>query len=277
MGKMYYTEEEAIAKLGISKEALEEQVSQQKLRAYPDGARKMYKVEEVDALLGEQPKKEETGEIELTPVSSESPDAVSLSESDTQQPTKTDEDTVLTTEGASIFDDQDLEIETADPMAKTHVAARDEDKVLIEGMGSGSGLLDLTRESDDTSLGPSVLEHIDMESAVGSSIGGVEPETPSEPQEPMVSTSPVFVEAVDASAGLFTGVAAACTLMVLMLIVMTVAAIAGIIPSFVDKLKDNTIFLIAGGIVLTGLFGVAGMFIGKSISAKQEAMRRLNR
>jgi PAS domain S-box-containing protein len=59
------------------------------------------------------------------------------------------EDTVITAEGISIFDDEDLEIEAADPMAKTQIAPSLDDQVAIEGVGSGSGLLDLTRESDE--------------------------------------------------------------------------------------------------------------------------------
>ena len=269
--KMYYTEEETAARLGMSKEELQDHVRQQKLRIYADGDRKMYKAEEVDALAGES----ESGEIELMPVSPEGSDVTGLSESDTKAPPAGKEDTVITAEGVSIFDDSDLEIETADPMAKTHVAPSVEDQVLIEGVGSGSGLLDLTRESDDTSLGQ-VLERIDMEGAVGSDIG-VEPESAPVPREMPMAAIPTYVEAVDASAGLFTGIAAACALMVLLLVAMTVAAVAGSVPALFEKLSDNIAVLIVGGLVVAAVFGVVGMLIGKSIAAKQEAMRRLGR
>ncbi|MHC4984086.1 MAG: helix-turn-helix domain-containing protein [Planctomycetota bacterium] len=271
--KMYYTTEEALARLGISAEELQEYVSQGKLRAYADGESKMYKADEVDALGG----KPESEEIELMPASPEGGDAISLSESDTKVAGGDKEDTVITSEGISIFDEEDLEIETADPMAKTHMAVGGEDQVLIEGVGSGSGLLDLTRESDDTSLGPGVLEHIDMEEAVGSDIGAVEPEAAPAGREAVVSGPPVYMEAVDATAGLFTGVAAACALMVLLLVVMTVAAIADVIPGFLEKLRENVVAVIIGGIALAGLFGLVGMFMGKSMAARQEAMRRLGR
>jgi hypothetical protein len=270
--KMYYTEEEAIAKLGVTSRQLQEFVRQQKLRAYADGAKKMYKVEEVDVLAA----KTETGEIELMPVSPEGSDVLSLSETGEEKP-PAKEDTVLTGEGVSIFDDEDLEIEAADSMAKTHPAPGGEDQVAIEGVGSGSGLLDLTRESDDTSLGPGVLEQIDMEEAVGSSIAAAEIAAVPEPQNLFYGAPPVFVEAVDASAGLFTGIAAFCSLMVLLLVALTIATVAGFVPSLFEKLKDNVMVLIIGGVVVAVMFGVVGMLMGKSIAAKQEAMRKLGR
>ena len=70
------------------------------------------------------------------------------------------DDTVITNIGISVFDDDDLEI-AADPMAKTLMTGGDE-HLGLDGSGGGSGLLDLTRESDDTSLGAELLEGIDM-------------------------------------------------------------------------------------------------------------------
>ncbi|MDW8262990.1 MAG: hypothetical protein RMJ35_10740, partial [Phycisphaerales bacterium] len=49
---------------------------------------------------------------------------------------------------------------TADPMAQTNIQSVIGDQVTMEGVGSGSGLLDLTRESDDTSLGAELLDEI---------------------------------------------------------------------------------------------------------------------
>ncbi len=69
------------------------------------------------------------------------------------------DDTVITGAGISVFDDEDLEVE-ADPMAKTVLTASASDQVALEGIGSGSGLLDLSREADDTSLGAELLDEI---------------------------------------------------------------------------------------------------------------------
>lgn len=63
----------------------------------------------------------------------------------------------------SVFDDD--EVISADPSAQTRVAGpdpgtMDEEELVLEAVGSGSGLLDLTRESDDTSLGAELLDEI---------------------------------------------------------------------------------------------------------------------
>lgn len=61
----------------------------------------------------------------------------------------------------SVFDPD--EVHEADSMAATHANAsfkvKDED-LALESVGSGSGLLDLTRETDDTSLGAELLDEI---------------------------------------------------------------------------------------------------------------------
>ena len=50
MGKMYYTEEEAAAKLGVTTEAMADFVRDSKLRVFPDGMKRMFRVDEVDAM-----------------------------------------------------------------------------------------------------------------------------------------------------------------------------------------------------------------------------------
>ncbi len=85
-------------------------------------------------------------------------DVIKLDSSDDVRK-KSKEDTRITPAakaGISVFDDDELEVDT-DPMGKTHVAPAVED---FDAVGSGSGLLDLTRESDDTSLGAELLDVI---------------------------------------------------------------------------------------------------------------------
>ena len=83
--------------------------------------------------------------------------------------------------GVSVFDS--AESDAIDPMDQTAVSSHgmSEEDLSLESVGSGSGLLDLTRESDDTSLGAELLDEIypgggsetggdfAMDSAVGSS------------------------------------------------------------------------------------------------------------
>src|SRR5688500_1028422 len=60
--------------------------------------------------------------------------------------------------GINVFTADDS-VEHADPAAQTAITPAG-DQVNLEGVGSGSGLLDLTRESDDTSLGAELLDEI---------------------------------------------------------------------------------------------------------------------
>jgi len=62
--------------------------------------------------------------------------------------------------GISVFDAG--EVDEADPMAATIVTQPgiSDDDLSLDSVGSGSGLLDLTRESDDTSLGAELLDEI---------------------------------------------------------------------------------------------------------------------
>ncbi len=274
MGKMYYTQEEASEKLGLSPAELEKLVREGKLRVYADGARRMYKADEVNAIAA--PAAGESGEIELTPAdSTTSSDAVTLSEADKSAGPAGKEDTVITTEGISIFDDEELEIEAADPMAKTSIAPTTDESMTAEGVGSGSGLLDLTREPDDTSLG-AVLEDISVESAVGSS-AAVEAvaEVPGyeEPEAAMVE-APTVVQEIDASAGAFSGIAIATCLVMLVMGAVALATMLRANPPYVETLQQNLpAFLAVAGVVAV-ILAVAGYFIGKSVADRAAAMQR---
>ena len=270
--KMYYSEEEAIQKLGLTPQQLEGLVSEGKLRAYPDGAKRMFKTDEVNALVPAGADKGD--EVELTPAEESTEDVITLSEAEeiTAAPGKAD--TVITSEGISIFDEEDLDI-AADPMAKTAIAPSIEDQISLEGVGSGSGLLDLTRESDDTSLGAEVLEHIDVESAIPSSAaveGLAAPPT-------LPETEPVFieqaaVEQIDAGSGAFSGmIVAACLLMILMGAVV-IATMLGAVPPYLETLQKNWPAFIVIAVVVTAVLAGIGYFLGKSIADRTAALQR---
>lgn len=156
MAKMYYSEEETCEKLGVDKDGLMDQfVNTAKLQMYQDGSKHVYKASDVDKLGGSR--------MDLNIDA----DAINLSELDdaTEVSSGGKEDTVITSEGISIFDDEDLQIETGSALSDTAPAPNIDDEVALGGVGSGSGLLDLTRESDDTSLGADLdlLDNLDME------------------------------------------------------------------------------------------------------------------
>lgn len=267
MAKMYYTADEAAERLGITPEDLAQYVRDQRLRVFKDGERDMYMVSEVDAIAPVTAAN--VPDIELAPA----PDGVDLSAAETLRPA-TKEDTVITAEGISIFDDEDLEIESADPMAKTQIAPSIEDQIALDGVGSGSGLLDLTRESDDTSLGE-VIDHIDLEEpAVG---------TAAPPPVPTMAYGDVSVPmvmetepAMDAAAGLFSGFLVGTAVLGLLIGVVCLAVAMGKRPGFVDWIDERIVLVVLGGAVLIGAFGVVGMLIGKAMADNQSAVDQMN-
>ncbi len=178
MAKMFYSAQEAAKKLGKSEAQLKDLVRAGQLREFRDGDTFNYKVEDVDAVAGANGEDSggsgsgsASGEIVLEPVEDSSielspsgSDGVTLDESDasatasgTASGTKAKGDTVVPSVGVNVFDDDELD-EQVDPLAQT--AITDVAGLGMEGAGSGSGILDLTRESDDTSLGKELLDEI---------------------------------------------------------------------------------------------------------------------
>jgi len=272
MGKMYYSEEEAVRKLGVGAAELTKLVQEGKLHAYADGAQKMFKVEEVDVLaLAEGLEGEE---IELTPADTSDRGDIGLAQADQSAAPIGKEDTVITTDGISIFDDEDLEVEAADPMAKTSIAPTVGAEISADGVGSGSGLLDLTREPDDTSLG-AVLEDISVESAVGGSVAAeAVAEEPSYAEPEAAGEGPAVVEEIDPSAGVFSGLIVGCCLLMLVMGAIAMAVMLQAEPPYLKMLQQNLpAFLAVAGVVAV-ILALAGYFIGKSAANRAAAMQR---
>ena len=270
--KMYYTEEEAAEAMGVTVEQLATYVRDDKLRVFQDGQKKMFKGDEVEALLAKAETMQTEEEIELAPAEPAPDEEVTLVDAEGEA-ASSKEDTVITAEGISIFDEEDLEIEPADPLAKTQIAPSMEDQIAIEGVGSGSGLLDLTRESDDTSLGAEVLDHIDeMEGAVGSGMAAVEEVTPEVP----TVVQEVYVEAageqMDAVSGLFGGMAIGMAVIMVVLTGVMLAVLTGQVPEYVMFMREKVALVLVGGVIVVGLAGIIGLLVGKSAETRQ-AMR----
>ena len=267
--KIYYTEKETLQKLSITSQDLAGLVSEGKLRTYPDGQNKMFRADAVNALASAG----KGGEVELIPADESTEDVVTLSEAEeiTSSPAKAD--TVITSEGISIFDEEDLKV---DPMAKTAIAPGVEDRISLEGVGSGSGLLDLARESDDTSLGAEVLEHIDVESAVSSSAAM---EGIAASRQMLPDTEPTFVEIADAEKigagnGAFSGlIVAGCLLMILMGAVV-IAIMLGAVPPYLESLQKNWAIFAGVSVVVTAILAIIGYVLGKSVAGRTAALQR---
>ncbi len=185
MAKMFYTLEEASEKLGLDADQIKEMASDGKLQQFRDRDKLMFKREQVDSLAGISDLSGSDSGIQLADPGPDDTDAISLAEGTAFGDGPAGDS--MSGTGISVFDADELD--TADPMAQTHVSSAgfDDEELALESVGSGSGLLDLTRESDDTSLGAELLDEIypgggdtgaggsiadfGMESSIGSSIG----------------------------------------------------------------------------------------------------------
>jgi len=295
--KMYYSEQEAADLLGVSVEGLDQYVRDQKLQVFKDGNKNMYKGDQVEALAGSgdaignadpmaRTVLDDPGEIELTPVGDslgdadpmartvmDAPDEVALSDADSVTGSSGGkEDTVITAEGISIFDEEDLEIETADPMAKTQIAPSLEDQIALDGVGSGSGLLDLTQESDDTSLGAELLDHIDIEEPV-------EPVAFEPVEQPAAAVQPVSTEYVvdesnvteelDPMSGMFSGILVGCALIALLVGAVAIAGITDVFPEYLKTLDGNLTMVMGVGVAIALLAGGLGLMLGKAAESRR--------
>ncbi|MBU0616279.1 MAG: helix-turn-helix domain-containing protein, partial [Planctomycetes bacterium] len=191
MAKAFYSMEEVCELLGKSLDEVKALVQGGSLREFRDAGKIFFKAEDVDKLTGgDVSASEDSGEIMLEPAPEREPELptseegegtsfIGLEAVDEAEPTPERKGPGVsgrpTTDGIGVFDDDELEID-ADPMAETQITTTTgEDQVALEGTGSGSGLLDLTREADDTSLGGILDEIYTSEGADKAKPAGVQP------------------------------------------------------------------------------------------------------
>src|SRR5689334_18770060 len=153
MAKLYYTLDEAASKLKKNPDEIKAMVSSGQLQEFRDRDKLMFKVDQVNLLAAGGDEADgsgiiplaESGELNTISLASDSGTGMNL-ESPKEQT------------GISIFDAD--QTEEADPSAVTQVTESAPTELSLETVGSGSGLLDLTREADDTSLGQDLLEEV---------------------------------------------------------------------------------------------------------------------
>ena len=292
MAKMFYTLEEAAEKLGVDEQAVKEMAARNELQQFRDGDKLMFKRDQIDT--------KSSGEASDGPIplaDSQINDAIDL-----QAESRSPMDDTREATGVSVFDAD--EVDLADPMAQTQVTQPviDDEDLALESVGSGSGLLDLTRESDDTSLGAELLDEIypsgetgfgtgtgmAMDSAIGASgifDGAISMETgqsgPSGlenlsagPAAPVVDQQGVVGDAVEeydpAGSGLGTGMLAGVVLAMILGLAVVIPSMGGVSSSVLLSMLDpltspNNVYLFAGGLlVLSIIAGVIGMLVGKA-------------
>jgi len=314
MAKMFYTNEEAAARLGATPDQIKQYVTDSKLREFRDGSRVMFKVDQVDRLakdLGTGPSDSGLGlaaagsgsdsGIDLAPTtgigSSSGLDAISLADAPTiSAGAKDDTVVVAATQGAGptkTVVDTGTPKSSGDSAAQTQIQSAIDDQFSLEGVGSGSGLLDLTRERDDTSLGAELLDEIypgggeaakTEPAGIGSSSGVFDQapagEMPSSssgldhiaatPAAPAAGPMEI-VEAYDSTSGMFGGMALAATLVLGLTMLIVLLDYQDLHPEWVKTLTANsTNMIIFGGVMVlvTMLLSLVGLFVGKASAAK---------
>jgi len=329
MAKMFYSKEEVLEKLGITVEQLDKLVQNGQLREFRDGVKQMYKVEDVDNFspieLDISPPDElmvdESGEIPLTDDSadllgiSDTGSSIGLAPMDSGSqiglmPTDTGDhiglddstegnakdDTVITAHGDDALEGEEEEPDsgfpiTADQLDKTQLTSDLEDQVSLDAgsSGSGSGLLDLSREADDTSLGAELLEEI----YPSTDEGAIETQLPAqmeaapvpeaaedvEPQAPLLEQVKA-IQYYDPTSGVFGAMMIVPFLVLVYLCCVATAALVGVQPAILTALKGMmTWYVLGGAAALALIILLIGNFMtgstGQPKTAKTAKPKRL--
>ena len=181
--------------------------------------------------------------------------------------------------GINVFDDDELGIQP-DPMGETQIAATVEE---LAAVGSGSGLLDLTRESDGTSLGPELLDVLSPQPEAEETATEAFPSATAEGSGELITSaahaaaeapfeSVVAAPSVPRAASMATtGVVPlnVCLLLgvlgLAMLGLATAAQLQGVWPAFLDQVAKGVVhYAVFGGVALVALvLGLVGIIAGK--------------
>jgi len=315
MAKMFYSKDEMQEKLGRSAEEITELVSQGLLREFRDGAKLMFKVDEVDN-LAQATSDDSDGAIELRPLSDsaeaaaqtegggsgesdqfdlnldesgsaiglapvgESGDQINLDDSGATEPATKDDTVITSADGVNVLGDSDSELELdVDPMAQTQIAPDLADQVHLDSGASGSGLLDLTREADDTSLGAELLEEIypgteegAIETQVPSSLDVPEQSAPQSVMAEQAVAEPTIqfaraAAAIDPSSGAWGAMMVIPLIFLVVLACVAGAGVTGVEPSFLVTLSGINWYVVPGAVVLS----LVVLFVGSMVSKQAGA------
>lgn len=289
MAKMFYTLDETKAALGRSEDEIKQLCREGKLREFRDGSKLMFKADQVESLKATLPAKDivdiaDSGApIALADSKSgttggSAPGMVSIKEDTSSGDTglsgsfggvpsaRAANQASGTGSGLNIFTTDD--VDSTDSSAQTAIASGDQGG--LEPGGSGSGLVDLTRESDDTSLG-AVLDEIPGAKRDPTATGTATAVAPAAaagagPAAAFGRVTPVVVVKPDAAAPFFGGLALGGAVLSLFALFVLASAVTGASVVFLKSLVDlGFLLLLAAGLVVTLVCGGIGFGLGKVI------------
>lgn len=286
MAKMFYSLEEAAQKLRKSADQVRQMAARKEITEFRDGDRLIFKVDQIDLLAGEDEAgaSDMSSMIPLADTSAGTAIGVDPGASGTGSGSRGDD--AKQRSGISVFDID--ETEAADPSAATVSGSGFGEALNVEALGSGSGLMDMARESDDTSLGTEgLLDELypgsDTMSATGTGAGagagataagsGLFEAAPGEAQAselgadvPMI---PMMAESYDGKgSGLVGGLALGAGLVLACAIAVVIMGVMGAAPAFLATFMGGNVLIMIG--ILAGavlLFTGVGFFLGSRTSA----------
>ncbi|MFA6046175.1 MAG: helix-turn-helix domain-containing protein [Phycisphaerales bacterium] len=275
MEKMFYSIEEAAQKLNKSVEDVRQMASRGQLQEFRDRDKLMFKREQVDLLAGGDdgaiPLASDSGELSL----SGSGSGMKLDPMGSGMGMKDEKDST----GISIFEAEGTDDADANAVTRVSSAPTMQDPGK-SGSGSG-GLLDLTKEADDTSLGAGLMEDVygadtiaqqtAAETAIGGGDGGALFESPSggaDFESPAAAGAMMMAAAPEAYDGGWSGIAGGAALGgALVCLVGVFAVIIGFTSTtgggLMNTLGNNFAAIIGGAAALTAVFAGVGFVLGK--------------
>ncbi len=313
MAGMFYSLQEAAKSLSRTEEQVKELVKDGKLREFRDGANVLFKVDEVKSLMSDtsimaakksepqpdqQPQEIEEDDIALAPENDDATididqEPIGITE-ETIEPAigetalgseLTDADTAIPDEGINVLGETDSDYQiTDDTMAETRAEIQEasleeiEEDVNLDTFGSGSGLLDLSLQADDTSLG-GILDEIYTSEDEGQEAG-----SPAEAMDITADTEEMLAEGSFADTGIAPAVATAARaymepepdlqsntfgivlvlplLAVLYTAVVIVASLNNVIPSVLTTVQAMIWYVMIGiavaAVLIVGIACMAG-------------------
>ncbi len=269
MAKMFYSLPEAAEKLNKSEDDIRQMAQRGEITEFRDGDNLIFKVDQIDLLSGD----DDGGSS-----SSDSDSMIPLADTGLGASGSgmglSDSATASSTGGISIFDAD--EVETADPGAVTQISDLQGsgdalDAVSLESFGSGSGLMDLTRDAgDDTgaAMGGVLDDIYSSPDAAGETVGETGlfegAASAAELASAPAGGAGALPEAMDPKfSGLAGGLMLGAALVVCGAIAMVLMSAIGFVPEAITGFMDGNVLIMMGiGAGVTGVLGVVGMVVG---------------
>jgi hypothetical protein len=276
MAKMFYTAEEVAEKLGKSVEDVMEMAKRGQIQEFRDRDKVMFKVDQIDLLTGD----ESEPSIPLALDDSAESFAPTVADPGADEPGTDEVSEPLDLSGTGMT--------VLDSGASGSVIGLEDSGTGAAGAfggsseGETSGLLDLTRESEETSLGAELLEevyssdedNVELPAASSGLFDPVDGESggpaivsgggAAEPFSPMVASS--AIEQLEPGwSGLAAGLLLGALLGVLGAALVVVTAAAGGAAGLASTFTGNLWAWLGGLVVAVLVCGVAGFFIGRAV------------